>query len=376
MEAAPDSMATSTALPATDPTVPSPATAEMAEALLNARPEAAEQLVKAENKATSESDMIRLLASLRTDDQQNEVCAFALQRIGEARTQRRNAKAAADSLTNLSLSREKQPEPAWAWVPRDCPRAHRALKAEGLRLRAPVATGSAGDPLRYFGYGKAPREASSGGGGAARAEAPHGAAGKSGARASSASAARTPRCVREMSVADRAVVDAFADALGRAAGGKEGRRTAVREVLLRARAEAQEELLPWNERGTKRGTTEEPGVEAWHKAVERQVAAEVAAAERLWRAAHPRRPRPKRAAAPSKPSKASPQPFWRSQAAHDKATAAAAAEAAETEAAESHPGHAASLRQPRWPDPDSPPLSPRQRSPRTAEGEPKSPLAP
>ena len=365
----------SMAQPVTDPTVQSSATADMASALLNARSEAAEQPVKAENKATAlasaESDIIRLLASLRTDDQQREVCAFALQRIGEARSERRNVKSGADSLTNLSLSRKKQPEPTWAWVPRDCPRAHRALKAEGLRLRAPVATGSAGDPLRYFGYG----QASSGGGGAARAEAPHGAAGKSGARASSASAsaAPTPRCVREMSAADRAVVDAFADALGRAAGGKEGRRTAVLAVRERAREEAREELMAWNDRGTKRGTTEEPDVEAWHKAVERQVAAEVAATERLRRAAHPRRPRPKRAAVPSKPGKESPQPFWRTTALHAKATAAAAAEA---EAAGNRPGHAASLRQPRWPDPDSPPLSPRQRSPRRSEGEPSSPLAP
>ena len=373
-------MATSTAQPVTDPAVQSSATADMAEALLNARSEAADQPVKAENKATalaenkasSESDIIRLLASLRTDDQQREVCAFALQRTGEARSERRNVKSSADSLTNLSLSREKQPEPTWAWVPRDCPRAHRALKAEGLRLRAPVATGSAGDPLRYFGYG----QASSGGGGAVRAEAPHGAAGKSGARAASASAAPTPRCVREMSAADRAVVDAFADALGRAAGGKEGRRTAVLAVRERAREEAREELMAWNDRGTKRGTTEEPDVEAWHKAVERQVAAEVAATERLRRAAHPRRPRPKRAAAPSKPGKESPQPFWRTTALHAKSTAAAAAEAAEAEAAGNRPGHAASLRQPRWPDPDSPPLSPRQRSPRRAEGEPSSPLAP
>ena len=374
-------MATSTALPATDPTVPSPATAEMAEDLLNARSGAAEQPAEAENKATvlasAAGDIIRLLASLRTDDQQSEVCAFVLQRVGDARSQRRNVKSSAaggvaDSLTNLSLSREKQPEPTWAWVPRDCPKAHRALKAEGLRLRTPVATGSAGDPLRYFGYG----QASSGGGGAARAEGPAAAAGKSRARGSSASAARNPRCVREMSAADRAVVDAFADALGRAAGGKEGRRTAVLAVRERAREEAREELMAWNDRGTKRGTTEEPDVEAWHKAVERQVAAEVAATERLRRAAHPRRPRPKRAAVPSKPGKESPQPFWRTTALHAKATAAAAAEAAEAEAAGNRPGHAASLRQPRWPDPDSPPLSPRQRSPRRAEGEPSSPLAP
>ena len=378
--AARNSMATSTALPATDPTVPSPATAEMAEDLLNARSGAAEQPAEAENKATvlasAAGDIIRLLASLRTDDQQSEVCAFVLQRVGDARSQRRNVKSSAaggvaDSLTNLSLSREKQPEPTWAWVPRDCPKAHRALKAEGLRLRTPVATGSAGDPLRYFGYG----QASSGGGGAARAEGPAAAAGKSRARVSSASAARNPRCVREMSAADRAVVDAFADALGRAGGGKEGRQMAVRQVLLRAREEAQEELMAWNDRGTKLGTIEEPDVEAWHRAVERQVAAEMAATERLWRAAHPRRPRPKRAATASKPAKAPPQPFWRTQALHDASTAAAAAEAAEAEAVVNRPGHAASLRQPRWPDPDSPPLSPRQRSPRRSEGEPLSPLA-
>ena len=274
--AQPDSAAGSTGQPAADPTVPSPATAEMAEALLNARPEAAEQPVKAESKATAlaaaQSDMIRLLASLRTDEHQ-KVCDFALQRVGEARRQRRTLKLSedADSLTNLSLSREKQPEPSWAWLPRDCPSAHRALKAEGLRLRTPVATGSAGDPLRYFG-------ASSAGG---KAAAPDGAAGKkSGARAFSASAARTPRCVREMSTADRAVLDKFADVLGRAAGGREGRREAVREVQMRAREEALEELMAWNDRGSKRGTTEEPNVEAWHKAVEREVAAEVAATMR------------------------------------------------------------------------------------------------
>ena len=288
--------------------------------------------------------MIRLLASLPTDEQQ-KVCDFALQRIGEARRQRHNLKLSedADSLTNLLLSREKQPEPTSAWVRHDCPKAVEALKAEGLTL--PVATGSAGDPLRYFG-------ASSAGGKAA----PDGTAGKSGARASSASAASTPRCVREMSAADRAVLDTFADALGRAAGRSEGRRTAVREVQMRAREEALEKLMAWNERGRKgaleelmawnvepdgtvrgpngrplgtmaadgtvtdldgkvvgkmsadgergdkRETTEEPNVEAWHKAVERKVAAEVAATERLWREAHPRRPRPKKK--PSKTEKA------------------------------------------------------------------------
>ena len=126
--------------------------------------------------------MIRLLASLPTDEQQ-KVCDFALQRIGEARRQRHNLKLSedADSLTNLLLSREKQPEPTSAWVRRDCPKAVEALKAEGLTL--PVATGSAGDPLRYFG-------ASSAGGKAA----PDGTAGKSGARASSG--ARRPLRVR------------------------------------------------------------------------------------------------------------------------------------------------------------------------------------
>ena len=164
----------------------------MAEALLNARSEAAEQPVKAESKAkalaSAKSNMIRLLASLPTDEQQ-KVCDFALQRIGEARRQRHNLKLSedADSLTNLLLSREKQPEPTSAWVRRDCPKAVEALKAEGLTL--PVATGSAGDPLRYFG-------ASSAGGKAAQAAAPDGAGGRSGARATSASAARTPRCVR------------------------------------------------------------------------------------------------------------------------------------------------------------------------------------
>ena len=39
------------------------------------------------------------------------------------------------------------------------------------------------------------------------------------------------------------------DALGRAAGGSEGRRTAVREVQMRAREEALEKLMAWNERG-------------------------------------------------------------------------------------------------------------------------------
>jgi len=373
-------MAAASTAPAADPTVP----------------EAAEQPVKAESKAkalaSAKSDMIRLLASLPTDEQQ-KVCDFALQRIGEARRQRHNLKLSedADSLTNLLLSREKQPEPTSAWVRRDCPKAVEALKAEGLTL--PVATGSAGDPLRYFG-------ASSAGGKAA----PDGTAGKSGARASSASAASTPRCVREMSAADRAVLDTFADALGRAAGGSEGRRTAVREVQMRAREEALEKLMAWNERGRKgaleelmawnergskrrtteepsveaccharskaverllprsfhamsssaleklmawnvepdgtvrgpngrplgtmaadgtvtdldgkvvgkmsadgergdkRETTEKPNVEAWHKAVERKVAAEVAATERLWREAHPRRPRPKKK--PSKTEKA------------------------------------------------------------------------
>ena len=104
-----------------------------------------------------------------------------------------------------------------------------------------------------------------------------------------------PRCVREMGEADRAVLDAFAEVLAELPAGRG--RTLVRSTLLRAREEVRQELMTWDDRGTA------PDVEAWHRAVERQVAAEVAATERLRHAARRRpNPKPRRAAPRAQPA--------------------------------------------------------------------------
>ena len=101
-----------------------------------------------------------------------------------------------------------------------------------------------------------------------------------------------PPCVDAMRAEERATLEAFAALLSRTTAP----RTLLRRLLLRAREEVQQELLTWNDRGMR------PDVEAWHRAVERQVAAEVAAAERLRAAKRARR----RSKAPPPPA-----PQWR-----------------------------------------------------------------
>lgn len=230
------------------------------------------------NPVAVTDEFVALLGSLSTDKQQTEVCQHALRVAEESRLQQHGSEA--EVLSNLARSKKHDFDPnqqwaqewaraqrqrdkpgssdpaSFAWLAMSCPNAKKALKAEGVKVPVPRKP-------------KAPRPRSSSGTATSSRAAPVPAAVP--APAPARVPARVPNAVDLLDRTQKEKLKAYAQLLRRS----DEPRELVRRAMLRSREELQRELLTWESRGTR------PDVEAWFKAVQRQVAAEVAATDRL-----------------------------------------------------------------------------------------------
>ena len=216
------------------------------------------------NPADVTAEFVALLGSLSTDKQQTEVCQHVL-RIAEE-SQQQQASSEADALSNLARAKKHDFDPnqqwaqewaraqqqrtkpgssdprSFAWLAESCPNAKKALRAEGVKVPVPRKP-------------KAPRPRSS----------------SSTSASSKAAPARVPNAVQQLDRSQKEALKAYAQLLRRSDDPREH----VRRARMQSHEELQRELLTWESRGT------HPDVETWFKAVQRQVAAEVAATDRL-----------------------------------------------------------------------------------------------
>ena len=161
----------------------------MAEALLNARITAGVPLEPEPTADEAIDAFVVLLMSLRTEEEQGEVCSYAMHHVKEARRHQQEFEMV-DQLVNLSRASEKKrtSEPTLMWVSKTCPTAAKELRLTGRpqTFRPRDSAGSSGGPLRYFDYEATPVQG-------ARPQAAPRAAGKSGGRP-----AGLPSCVQKM----------------------------------------------------------------------------------------------------------------------------------------------------------------------------------